>query len=78
MQDLMVEFDKLKTTYLDNPLESLRKQVESIRKSNEAIFKASKNIDDSIDAITRNYISVIESKLSNFEIKANRAYKKNK
>ena len=78
VQDLMVEFDKLKTTYLDNPLESLRKQVESIRKSNEAIFKASKNIDDSIDAITRNYISVIESKLSNFEIKVNRAYKKNK
>ena len=78
VQDLMGEFDKLKTTYLDNPLESLRKQVESIRKSNEAIFKASKNIDDSIDAITRNYISVIESKLSNFEIKVNRAYKKNK
>ena len=78
VQELMGEFEKLKTTYLDNPLESLKKQIESIKKNNESILKASKNIDDSIDMITRNYLSIIESKLSAFDIKINRTYKKNR
>lgn len=76
--ELNEEFNKLKNTYLDKPLESLSKNIETIRKNNESIIKASKTIDDTIDTITKNYLSIIETKLSTFEIKINRAYKRNK
>ena len=76
INELMEEFDKIKNTYLDKPLESLIKNIETIKKNNDAVIKASKTIDDTIDAITKNYINMIESKISNFEVKINRAYKR--
>ena len=42
------------------------------------VIKASKTIDDTIDSITKNYINMIENKISNFEIKIkgrNKAWK---
>ena len=41
--DLIEEFNKIKETYLDDPLEALEKQVTAILKSSETIKKASKN-----------------------------------
>ena len=76
INELMDEFDKIKNTYLDKPLEALIKNIDNIKKNNDIVIKASKAIDDTIDAITKNYINMIESKISNFEVKINRAYKR--
>jgi len=61
--DMMNEFEAIKKTYLDNPLEKLSKEISSIRKNNEAILLASKKIDDSCDTITKGYLNIIEEKL---------------
>ena len=74
--ELMEEFENLKKTYLDKPLESLEKNVLEICKQNESIKAASNKITEYCDKITNNYIHEINSKLSNFEIKMNRKYKK--
>ena len=74
--ELMEEFENLKKTYLDKPLESLEKNVLEICKQNESIKSASNKITEYCDKITNNYINEINSKLSNFEIKMNRKYKK--
>ena len=76
INELMDEFDKIKNTYLDKPLEVLIKNIDNIKKNNDIVIKASTAIDDTIDAITKNYINMIESKISNFEVKINRAYKR--
>jgi hypothetical protein len=76
INELIEEFDKIKNTYLDKPLESLIKNIDIIKRNNDAVIKASKTIDDTIDTITKNYINMIENKISNFEIKINRSYKR--
>lgn len=68
-KELLIEFEELKKTYLEKPLEGLRKDIDSIVSSNEAIMKASKKIDDSCQHITKQYLNEIEKKLSNFERK---------
>ena len=74
--EFMEEFEALKKTYLDNPLEKLKKDLEGIKKNNEAIMNASKKIDDLCDSITRTYINQIEDKIEKFDVKINREYKK--
>ena len=74
--EFIEQFETLRKTYLDNPLEKLRKDLEAIKKNNEAIMNASKKIDDLCDSITRTYINQIEDKLSKFDVKINREYKK--
>lgn len=74
--DMMNEFEAIKKTYLDNPLEKLSKEISSIRKNNEAILIASKKIDDSCDTITKGYLNIIEEKLSKFDIKLDKELKK--
>ncbi len=74
--DFMNEFEDLKRTYLDKPLESLRKEIEDITKCNENIFKASQKIADSCDKITKKYIDDIVNKLDRFEVKIEKDYKK--
>ncbi|MDE5566283.1 MAG: DUF2130 domain-containing protein, partial [Anaeroplasmataceae bacterium] len=68
-KELLIEFEELKKTYLEKPLEGLKKDIDSIASSNEAIMKASKKIDDSCQHITKQYLNEIEKKLSNFERK---------
>jgi hypothetical protein len=75
--DLIEEFDEIKKTYLDKPLESLEKSVEAITKSSESIKTACKNIDDQCDKINRSYISQITEKISKYELKLNRGVVKN-
>lgn len=74
--DLMEEFNNLKSKYLDKPLENLDKMISDIKSKNENIIKASKSIEEICDKISKNYIFQIEEKLSKFEIKINKEYRK--
>lgn len=67
--ELLKMFDDIKNTYLDKPLESLKKNVEDILKNSEAIKNAANKIDDQCDKIKRNYIAQIEEKINKFELK---------
>lgn len=55
------EFNKLKLTYLDKPLESLQQEVIVIK-------KAADKIDEACDNITKKYINEITNKLERFKI----------
>ena len=70
--DLLNEFEEIKKTYLDKPLESLEKSIEDITKNTDNIKKAVKNIDDQCDKINRTYINQIIEKISKYELKLNR------
>lgn len=75
--DLMEEFNKLKSTYLDKPLEQLEKNVMDILKQNESIRNASNKINEICEKTINSYIKDIDEKLNKFEIKINKEYKKN-
>lgn len=75
-EELLEEFERIKTTYLDKPLENLKNQVESIKKNSEAIIAASGKIQESCDKIIRNYIENIENKIATFDAKVKREYRK--
>lgn len=74
--ELNEEFESLKNTYLEKPLDSLRANVNEILSQSESIRKASNKITESCDKIINNYLGTIQSKLSNFELKINRGYKR--
>ena len=71
--DLIDEFNKIKETYLDDPLESLEKQVTAILKSSETIKKASNDIDTACEKINTSYIKKIVDKIDKFELKLNKS-----
>lgn len=73
--ELLEEFEKIKTTYLDKPLDSMKKQVEEIRKNSESIVRASEKIQTSCETIARSYIEAIEDKIANFEVKIKKEYR---
>lgn len=70
------EFEAIKKTYLDNPLGSLVKKITEIRSKGEAVVKAGQAINELCDSVTVSYINVIQEKLSSFDVKLNKAYKK--
>lgn len=70
--DLIEEFNKIKETYLDDPLEALEKQVTAILKSSETIKKASNDIDIACEKINSSYIRKIVDKIDKFELKLNK------
>ena len=70
--NLVEEFDNIKNTYLDKPLESLEKNVEAISKDSETIKKVCRDIDEQCDKINRNYISQIQEKINKFSLKLDR------
>lgn len=71
--DLIDEFNKIKETYLDDPLEALEKQVTAILKSSETIKKASNDIDTACEKINTSYIKKIVDKIDKFELKLNKS-----
>ena len=75
-QEILDDFEAIKNTYLDKPLESMKKELDNISKSNEAIRTANTKIEQAVANITAHYISQIESKIDSFEIKLNRNIKK--
>lgn len=70
------EFNTIKNTYLDKPLELLEKDVNNIIKANDSIVKASNDIYSYCSHIATKYIGEIESKIEKFEIKLNKEYRK--
>ena len=70
--ELINEFNKIKNTYLDAPLDGLEKSILAITTSSQAIKDASSNIDMTCAKINDSYISKISKKLENFELKVNR------
>ena len=72
---LIDEFNKIKNTYLEKPLESLQNDLEAILKASEDISKAARKIDDKCNHIITQYINQIELKLARFEININKKMK---
>ena len=70
---LLEEFEEIKKTYLDKPLESLEKAIADITKNTESITKAVRNIDEQCDKINRSYINQIIEKINKYELKLNRS-----
>ena len=75
-EELMEEFARLKETYLDKPLESLRKNIDDLSSSNESIIKSARKIEDIIEKIKKSYLDSIDAKISKFDISINKAYRK--
>lgn len=75
-EELMEEFARLKETYLDKPLESLRKNIDDLSSSNESIIKSARKIEDIIEKIKKSYLESIDAKISKFDISINKAYRK--
>lgn len=73
---LIAEFDAIKKTYLEKPLEALEKDIEIISKANEDIVKASGKITERCMHISNSYISDISKKISKFEVQLEKAFKK--
>lgn len=73
---LKEEFDQLKSTYLEKPLEKLKRDIDSLRKNNDSILSASKKIDELCDGMTRSYILAIQDKLTKFDAKLEKEYRK--
>ena len=67
---MLDEFNKIKETYLDKPLQTLENEVEAITKSNASIKKAANDIDNACEKIKFNFISKISEKISKFELNA--------
>ena len=67
--DFQEEFDKLKNTYLDKPLQKLEKELTNIQAANSSIKDASLKIDNACTEITNKYIDEITKKLEKFDIK---------
>lgn len=65
---LLEEFESLKKTYLEKPLELLAHEIDKISEASSAIQKSSKAIDDAVSRIIEKYIHDIENKLERFHI----------
>lgn len=68
-KELIEEFQRIKNTYLDKPLEQLKKQIEDIITEANKISSASEKILKTCDGISTKYINDISKKLSKFEAK---------
>ena len=66
--DIIKEFESIKATYLDKPLETLNREIENILKFNNTVTEAAHKIEASCAKITTMYINQINSKLDKFEI----------
>lgn len=66
---LLQEFEELKKTYLDKPLEGLEKDIMELSKQNATIHQASSKMEETILHIQKQYLNGIKDKLSKFERK---------
>ncbi len=67
--DLIEEFESMKKTYLENPLNSMKKDIESILLASNSIISSAEKINKYCDSIKIKYIEEIENKLNRFNIK---------
>lgn len=73
---LLEEFEHIKNTYLDKPLETLSKQLEAISKANASILSAHDKIQEAVSSIITSYVDSIKGKIEKFELSLNKQYKK--
>ena len=76
--EMINEFEDVKRTYLDKPLDNLKKNIETITSSTEAIRKANAKIEETCANISNKYILEIEAKINKFQINLERTYKRHK
>ena len=74
--DFKLEYEKLKNTYLDKPLEGLKSKIENIQDQSNKIKNCASAIDKELDSIIHNYIEGIIDKLDKFDAKMITNYKK--
>ncbi|MCR5786647.1 MAG: DUF2130 domain-containing protein, partial [Acholeplasmatales bacterium] len=75
-KDILDEFDQIKKSYLDKPIQTLVDSIEVILKQSESINLANEKIRESINKIRNSYIDQIKDKIDKFELKLNREIKK--
>ena len=74
--DFITEFEKVKKTYLDDPLKTLDSELQSIRKANSSIQDAASKINTACDNIITKYINKINDKLDKYNKEIIKSYKK--
>lgn len=67
--DLVAEFEKLKETYLDKPLETLNKSIEQIRANNNQIISYANKNEVELKKIIEERINAMREKIERFNIK---------
>ena len=67
--DLVAEFEKLKETYLDKPLETLNKSIEQIRANNNQIISYANKNEVELKKIIEERINTMREKIERFNIK---------
>lgn len=67
--DLVAEFEKLKETYLDKPLEALNKSIEQIRANNNQIISYANKNEVELKKIIEERINTMREKIERFNIK---------
>lgn len=68
-QELIEEFESLKKTYLEKPLETLAKQIEEINKNNDKIIEVANKNRDVISKLINDTLSTIQLKIERFNIR---------
>lgn len=72
---ILEEFDSIKNTYLEKPLESLSKDIDLVEKETNNIITSANKIHSSIEHIRSSYIRSIERKLETYTPKLNKLLK---
>lgn len=75
-KDIMDEFNKLKVTYFEKPLNTMENQLADIRKGSEAIETANNKIKEATDKLINESIAKMRNKIDTFEINTTRLAKK--
>jgi len=68
-REIFESFEQFKITYLDKPINALKKQIEVISKNADSIFDASQKIQQAVNEITYHSIQAMHDKIDTFEIK---------
>lgn len=70
--DIIENFNAIKNTYLDKPLQSLEKDINEISKKADTIKSCADSINSYCENIRDKYINQIKNKIDNFELNLNR------
>ena len=74
--EFLEEFERIKASYLEKPLEQLSSKVAIIQKQADTILQAGTKIQEQCDDILDKYIDIIKNKLDSFTINVGRSYKR--
>ena len=69
INDILLEFESMKTSIIDNQLKHIHTHLETITKQNVAIKNASDKISESLEIIVESHLKTLENKINDFNIK---------